>query len=101
MRPRVASSRATDEALWGASGGCWMAVSLAGVSGQAPPPSEKLAALSTDRVAVVKAGGRFYVTLTGADDVLMCYRVRNEGKLKRMLRIPLELKGERGVNLDG
>jgi hypothetical protein len=58
-------------------------------------PGEKLAAPSADGVAVVKAGGKFYVTLTGADDVLlMCYRVRNDGKLKRMLRIPRELKGE-------
>ncbi len=58
-------------------------------------PGEKLAAPDADGVAVVKARGRFYVTLTGSDDVLLlCYRVRNDGKLKRMLRIPRELRGE-------
>jgi len=59
-------------------------------------PGEKLAAPSADGVAVVKSRGKFYVRLTGADDVLlMCYRVRNDGKLKRMLRVPVELRGER------
>lgn len=59
-------------------------------------PGETLAAPSADGVAVVKARGLFYVTLTGADGVLlMCYRVRNDGKLKRMLRVPLELRKEK------
>lgn len=58
-------------------------------------PGEQLAAPSADGVTVVKAGGKFYVTLTGSDDVLlMCYRIRNDGKLKRMLRLPRALKGE-------
>ena len=49
---------------------------------------EKLGAPDGDGVAVVRAGGLFHVTLTGPDDVLlMCYPVRNDGKLKRMLRI--------------
>lgn len=59
-------------------------------------PGEQLAAPSADGVEVVKARGMFYVTLTGADGgLLMCYRVRNDGKLKRMLRVPLELRGEK------
>lgn len=56
-------------------------------------PGETIQAPSANGVAVVEARGLFYVTLTSAEGVLlMCYRVRNDGKLKRMLRVPLELR---------
>ena len=33
-------------------------------------------------------GGLRYVVLTKADKLLACYRVRNDGKLKRLVRFP-------------
>ena len=58
-------------------------------------PGEKLAPPSPDRVTVAKARGRYYVLVRGADGaLLMSYRVRNDGKLKRLVRIPHELKDE-------
>jgi hypothetical protein len=59
----------------------------------------KVSTISDARIEALRrrrARGLFYVTLTGVDGVLlMCYRVRNDGKLKRMLRIPVELRGEK------
>ena len=37
---------------------------------------------------VVNQEGRTYVVLASADDVLVVYRVRNDGQLKRLVRIP-------------
>ncbi|HVJ30616.1 MAG TPA: hypothetical protein VNA66_09940 [Gammaproteobacteria bacterium] len=35
-----------------------------------------------------KAGGKKYVLLSKGARLLACYRVRNDGKLKRLIRIP-------------
>lgn len=37
---------------------------------------------------VVKVGGKRYVTLKRSGRLLAAYRVRNDGKLKRLVRLP-------------
>lgn len=37
---------------------------------------------------VQRLGGKKYVTIRRAGRVLACYRVRNDGKLKRLVRTP-------------
>lgn len=39
-------------------------------------------------VATLGLRGKRYVVLRRAGRVLACYRVRNDGKLKRLIRIP-------------
>lgn len=38
--------------------------------------------------AVQKLSGKRYVVLIRAGKLLACYRVRNDGKLKRLVRLP-------------
>jgi len=38
--------------------------------------------------------GKQYVVLRHAGGILACYRVRNDGMLKRLVRIPHELRGD-------
>jgi hypothetical protein len=49
---------------------------------------------SSNGVEVVEVRRRLYVTITnaGGANLLACYRVRNDGKLKRLVRVPEELK---------
>jgi hypothetical protein len=56
-------------------------------------PGEQLAAPDATRADVIKIGGLLYVTLTSGGTVLVVFRVRNDGKLKRLVRIPKELRG--------
>lgn len=37
---------------------------------------------------VRKLGGKRYVVLSRGGKLLACYRVRNDGKLKRLVRLP-------------
>lgn len=39
-------------------------------------------------VTIVKIGGLRYVLLMRHGKLLACYRIRNDGKLKRLVRIP-------------
>jgi len=41
---------------------------------------------------VEKHGGKHYAVLRNRNGVLACYRVRNDGKLKRLVRLPEEIK---------
>lgn len=42
--------------------------------------------------AVRKIGGKRYVVLHRGARLLACYRVRNDGKLKRLVRLPVQLQ---------
>ena len=58
-------------------------------------PGERLAQPAEDGVTVERARNRVYVMIRGADGkILLSYRVRNDGKLKRLVRVPHELRGE-------
>lgn len=39
-------------------------------------------------VKIQKLGGLRYAVLRRSGKVLACYRIRNDGKLKRMIRLP-------------
>jgi hypothetical protein len=56
-------------------------------------PGEQLAPPESTRAEVTKVGGLLYVTLTSGTDVLAVFRVRNDGKLKRLVRPPRQLRG--------
>ena len=47
---------------------------------------------SASASSVEELGGKHYVMLRGIGGVLACYRVRNDGKLKRLVRIPADLR---------
>ncbi len=60
----------------------WRTAALGGV--EQPQPS-------ASRSDVVELGGKEYVVLRNAKDVLAVYRVRTSGVLKRLARWPKEL----------
>jgi hypothetical protein len=55
-------------------------------------PGEQLAAPDATRAEVVEVGGLRYVTLTSGANLLAVFRVRPDGKLKRLVRPPRELR---------
>lgn len=57
-------------------------------------PGEQLAAPDATRADVIEITGLRYVTLTSNGNILAVFRVRNDGKLKRLVRPPKQLKGE-------
>jgi hypothetical protein len=57
-------------------------------------PGDQLAAPEATRADVVKVGAMLYVTLTIGGDVLAVFRVRNDGKLKRLVRPPKQLRSK-------
>lgn len=56
-------------------------------------PGEQLAAPDATRADVTEIAGLLYVTLTSGEDVLAVFRVRNDGKLKRLVRPPKQMRG--------
>jgi hypothetical protein len=57
-------------------------------------PGEQLAAPDATRADVIEVAGLLYVTLTSSGNVLAVFRVRNDGKLKRLVRPPRQLRGK-------
>jgi hypothetical protein len=55
---------------------------------------QPVASLDDTRADIAEIGGRLYVTLTSGKVRVAVFRVRNDGKLKRLVRIPRELGGE-------
>lgn len=53
---------------------------------------------SVDRTSVDLIGGKQYVTLRSAGDVVAVFRVRMSGALKRMKRPPAALTGRKSNN---
>jgi hypothetical protein len=53
---------------------------------------EQLAAPDATRADVIEIAGLQYVTLTSSGSLLAVFRVRNDGKLKRLVRPPKQLK---------
>jgi hypothetical protein len=43
---------------------------------------------------VEEHGGKTYVVLRNSDGLMVVYRVRNDGKLKALRRVPAELRDE-------
>jgi len=54
-------------------------------------PGEPVASLDDTRADVLEVGGKLYVTLTSGKVRVAVFRVRNDGKLKRLVRPPREL----------
>jgi len=50
------------------------------------------ASFDETEAAVHEIGGKLYVTLTSGKVRVAVFRVRNDGKLKRLVRVPLELQ---------
>jgi hypothetical protein len=57
-------------------------------------PGEPVASLDDTRADVVEVGDKLYVTLTSGKVRVAVFRVRNDGKLKRLVRPPRELAEE-------
>ena len=55
-------------------------------------PGEQLEPPSANGVAVEEADDLLYVTISNESRLLACYRVRNDGKLKYLRRVPAALK---------
>lgn len=55
-------------------------------------PGEQLAAPDATKAEVGEIDGLRYVTLTSSGKVLAVFRVRNDGKLKRLVRTPKQLR---------
>lgn len=55
-------------------------------------PGEQLDPPSANGVALEEADGHLYVTIANANRLLACDRVRNDGKLKYLRRVPVALK---------
>ena len=52
------------------------------------------ASLDDTKATVVEIGGKLYVTLSSGKLQVAVFRVRNDGQLKRLVRVPSELKQE-------
>jgi hypothetical protein len=57
-------------------------------------PGQPVASLDSTRAEVTEIRGKLYVSLTSGKVRVAVFRVRNDGKLKRLVRIPHELKDE-------
>jgi hypothetical protein len=55
-------------------------------------PGEQLDPPSATGVALEEADGHLYVTIASSNRLRACYRVRNDGKLKYLRRVPVALK---------
>ncbi len=53
---------------------------------------QPVARFDETRADVVEVRGKLYVTLTSGKVRVAVFRVRNDGKLKRLVRVPEELK---------
>jgi hypothetical protein len=58
-------------------------------------PGQSHASFDETKATVIEAGGKLYVMLTSGKTQLAVFRVRNDGMLKRLVRIPQELRDEK------